>query len=163
MPVDRSYIMQFAYDPAQVNLFQALSSLANFSDGLEQAAGVTVGASSTSTQAQTPAPAQATWTIAAANGHYMISITNPTVSGQTTQPLIQHTVRSALDQNFNANSSMNTYSLGFGQISIDVIDPNETRYWQIQSRYPGSNWNNWLTYSTSAGVVALNAGNLVTT
>ena len=154
MPVDRSYIAQFAYDPAQTDLYQALTQLANFSDTLEQKAGIRVSA----TGSTAPAPAASQWAIAAAAGHYLIQITPPAAA---TAP-VQHQLRSALDQNFDANSSVFTYTLGLGENTLDLVDPNETRYWQMRSRYQGSGWNNWLSYATAAGVVALNAGALRT-
>ncbi|HUX66399.1 MAG TPA: hypothetical protein VMV31_02805 [Terriglobales bacterium] len=153
MPVDRSYIAPYAATDSQA--YQALTALANFSDALEKAAGVRVG----SAAAQAPAPPQASWTIAASQGHYMLQIVNPTSSGSAS---IQHQVRSATDQNFNANSAVSTFTLGLGQTTLDVVDPNLSKYWQLRSRLQGSAWNNWLTYANAGGVVALNAGVLRT-
>ncbi len=157
MPVDRSYIAQFAYDPANNALFQALTQLANFSDALEQAAGVRVGAGGGTAAA--PAPAAASWTIAAAQGHFLIAIANPAAAGTT--PL-QHEIQSAASTLFDANSSVNDYVLGLGQATVDIIDPNTTLFWRLRSRTPGSVWNSWRLYADAGGVAALNAGALRT-
>ncbi|HVA64313.1 MAG TPA: hypothetical protein VNF74_11360 [Terriglobales bacterium] len=154
MPVDRSYIAPYAATDSQA--YQALTALANFSDALEKAAGVRVGGTAA---AQAPAPAQASWIIAAATGHYTIQITNPAAAGSVA---VQHQVRSATNQQFDANSAVSTFTLGLGQTTLDVVDPNLAKYWQIRSRYQGSAWNNWLTYANASGVVALNAGVLRT-
>ncbi|MGH9413014.1 MAG: hypothetical protein ACRD0Y_04665 [Terriglobales bacterium] len=155
MPVNRAYINGFLISsPA---LFQALSALANQSDALEQAAGVVLGTSGGST-ASAPVPAAAQWVISASEGHFLIQITKSSAA----RAPIQHQLRSALDQSFNANSSLMICTLGFGETTRDIIDPNETRYWQLRSRYQGSGWNSWSTYATSYGVVALNAGALRT-
>lgn len=155
MPVNRAYINGFA--TANGPLYQALSALANQSDALEKAAGLVLGTSSGS-QASSPAPAAAQWTITARNGHFLVQITNP---ASATAP-VQHQVRSGLNQNFDANASVASYTLGFGQTTLDVIDPNEARFWQIQSRYQGSAWNGWSTYTGPSGAMALNAGALKT-
>lgn len=159
MPVSRGYIAAFAADPDSDDLFQALTDLANFSDALEQASGQPVNAG---TGATTPAPATASWTITAANGHFLVQITNPTPSGNAVQGPIQHQIASAVDQNWDANSQMTTYTLGVGEVTRDLVDPGVTKYWRLRSRYPGSAWNSWLTYSTTAGVVALSPGALKT-
>lgn len=155
MPVNRAYINGFATSNAA--LYQALTALANQADALERTAGVTLGTPGGS-QAATAAPAAAQWTITASQGHYVVQITNPAAATAA----IQHQIRSALDENFNANSTMATFTLGLGEGTRDIVDPNETRYWQLRSRYQGSNWNSWRSYATTAGVVALNAGALRT-
>jgi hypothetical protein len=157
MPVDRSYIASFAYDPASLALFQALTQLANFSDALEAAAGVRVGAGGGPSAA--PAPAPASWTIAAAQGHFLVAITNPASAGST--PL-QHEIQSAASTLFDANSAVSDYVLGLGQTTVDIINPNLTLYWRLRSRTPGSAWNSWLLYANASGVAALNAGALRT-
>ncbi|MGH9475436.1 MAG: hypothetical protein ACRD1C_03785 [Terriglobales bacterium] len=155
MPVNRAYITPYAI--SDVNLYQAFVALANQSDALELASGLVLGAPQGS-QASAAAPPAASWTIAASQGHFVIQITNPP---SATAP-VQHQIRSALDQNFNANSSMAAFTLGLGETTRDIVDPNETRYWQIRSRYQGSSWNSWSSYATSYGVVGLNAGVLRT-
>ncbi|MGH8115525.1 MAG: hypothetical protein ACREPS_10810, partial [Rhodanobacteraceae bacterium] len=109
-------------------------------------------------QASMAAPSTAQWTIAVSQGHYVVQITNPASAAAP----VQHQIRSSLDQNFNANSSMVTFTLGLGEATRDIVDPNESRYWQIRSRFQGSNWNSWASYATAYGVVALNAGALRT-
>lgn len=158
MPVDRSYIQPLATDPdpGQRNLYQALTALANFGDTLEKAAGVS--ATGGSGAAQAAAPAQATAAITAAQGHYVVQMTNP----QNAAAAIQHQLQSAISQNFDANSATNTFTLGLGALSLDMVDPNENRYWRWRSRYQGSAWNPWRAYATAAGIVALNAGVLRT-
>jgi len=153
MPVNRAYISGYAVSDTQA--YQALTALADFSDRLEQSMGVLVG---TGTAATLPAPPAAQLTIAASEGHYVVQITNPS---SATAP-VQHELRSSSDLNFNVNSSLATFTLGLGQTSLDVVDPNVPRYWQIRSRYQGSAWTGWRTYANSNGVQALNAGVLRT-
>lgn len=155
MPVNRSYINGFAV--SNPPLFQALSTLANQSDALERAAGVVLGGPAAGSAAA-PAPPPAQWLITASEGHFVIQITPP---AGATAPM-QHQLRSALNQSFNLHASVNAYTLGLGECTRDIVDPNETRYWQIRSRYQGSDWNSWSAYATSYGVVALNAGDLRT-
>lgn len=155
MPVNRSYINGFAV--SNPPLFQALSTLANQSDALERATGVVLGAPAASSTAA-PAPPPAQWLITAAEGHFVIQITTPANATAT----VQHQLRSALNQSFNLQASVNIYTLGYGECTRDIVDPNETRYWQLRSRYQGSSWNAWAAYATSYGVVALNAGDLRT-
>ncbi|TAN23905.1 MAG: hypothetical protein EPN33_03560 [Acidobacteria bacterium] len=154
MPINRSYINGFAV--SNPLLFQALSTLANQSDALERATGVVLGAPSGGAAA--PAPPPAHWLITANQGHFVIQITTP---ANATAP-VQHQIRSALNQSFNLQASVNIYTLGYGECTRDIVDPNETRYWQLRSRYQGSSWNAWAAYATSYGVVALNAGALRT-
>jgi hypothetical protein len=157
MPVDRSYIAQFAYSPADVNLFQALTQLANFSDALEQAAGVRIGSSGASAGA--PAPGMASWTITAAEGHFQIMIANPVSLGAT---LLQHEIQSAASTLFDAHSGVSDYVLGLGQTTADIVSPNQPLYWRLRSRTPGSAWNSWRIYAGATGVASLNAGALRT-
>lgn len=156
MPVSRAYITPYATSDS--NLYQALVALANFSDGLETATGVRVGQAGSTAQTQAPAPPQASWTITAAQGHYQISIANP---ASVTAP-VQHQLQSASSTNFDADSSTTTFTLGLAQTTLDVVDPNLALYWRLRSRTSGGAWNNWLTYSGTSGVVALNAGALRT-
>lgn len=155
MPVNRSYINGFAV--SNPLLFQALSMLANQSDALERATGLVLGAPSAGSTAA-PAPPPAQWLITASEGHFVIQITTPAGASAP----VQHQIRSALNQSFNLQASVNLYTLGCGECTRDLVDPNETRYWQIRSRYQGSDWNAWAAYATSYGVVALNAGDLRT-
>lgn len=155
MPVNRAYINGYA--TLDSDLYQALTALANQCDAIERAAGVVLGAPQGSQAALAPPPA-AQWTITTAQGHYVIQIVNPAAAAAP----IQHQIRSGLDQNFNANSDVATFTLGLGEATRDIVDPNETRYWQIRSRYQGSSWNPWASYATSYGVVSLNAGALRT-
>ncbi len=159
MPVSRGYINSFAADPDDNDMFQAFTDVANFADALEQAIGQQVGAGQASSL---PTPGSAGWTIAAANGHFMVQITNPAPAAGASQPPIQHQVASAVDLNFNTNSAVTTYTLGLGELTRDIVDPGVTKYFRIRSRFPGSTWNNWMTYSTAAGVVALSPGVLKT-
>lgn len=158
MPVDRAYITPYAITDS--DLYQALTQLANFSDALESAAGIQVGPGRTSSSA--PAPAAASWQIEAANGHYLIQIVNPVPAGNGLQAALQSQVASATSLAFDANSATTTYTLGIGQTTLDVIDPNVAKYWRLRSRYAGSGWNAWLTYANASGVAALNAGALKT-
>lgn len=154
MPVSRAYIAPFA--ATNNSEFQAFTALANFCDALEQAIGVRIGANGSSS---VPPPPPAQWTISAANGHYLVQITNPNGSSQAP---IQHQIASSTDVNFDAQGSTTTYSLGVGETSRDIVDPGVTKYWRIQSRHPGSTWNGWRLYSTSTGVTALSSGALKT-
>lgn len=158
MPVDRSYIQPLATDPdpGQRNLYQALTALANFGDTLEKAAGIRATGGSGAGQAGAPAAAAAA--ITAAQGHYVVQMTNPASAPAP----VQHQLQAATSLHFDADSATNTYTLGLGQLSLDLVDPNETRYWRWRSRYQGSGWNAWRTYATASGVVALNAGALRT-
>ncbi|MGH9482514.1 MAG: hypothetical protein ACRD1L_10545 [Terriglobales bacterium] len=156
MPVDRAYITPYATSDS--DLYQALAGLASFSDGLEQAAGVRGGRAGSAAQTQAAAPPAASWAITASQGHYLIEITNP---ASATAPL-QHQLQSASNTNFDTNSATTTVTLGLGQTSLDVINPNVSLYWRIRSRFQGSTWNTWLLYANAAGVVALNAGVLRT-
>jgi hypothetical protein len=154
MPVDTSYITPLASDPSTVNLYQAFTTFAQFMNSLENAVGVNAG-SKTSVQSAA-APKQASWKITAAgNGHFVIQITNP--SG--TAP-IQHQIASATDQSFDANSNSTMFTLGFGQTTLDIVDPHVTKYFRIQSRTAGSAWNSWLIYANASGVVSLASGAL---
>jgi len=154
MPVDRSYIQPFAQRDS--GAFLALTALANHADALEAAVGVRVGA--TGSVARPPAPPAASWTITASQGHYVIEISAPDAA---TSP-VQHQLRSATSELFDANSATSTYTLGLGEGTRDIVDPNFAKFWQIRSRYQGSAWNSWRSYTTAAGVAALNAGALRT-
>lgn len=154
MPVSRAHIASYA--TTDTNQFQAFTDLANFVDSLEKAIGVRVG----STASTTAPPAAVSWTITASEGHYLIQIGDPTGTG--TQPPIQHQIASSTTADFEDAAAVNTYTLGVGETTRDFVDPGVTKYWRLQSRYPGSAWNGWRLYATSAGVVALATGALKT-
>lgn len=154
MPVDRSHINGFA--TGNSSLYQALTALANHADALEKAVGVQVTGGKSS--ALLGAPPMASWTITAANGHFVVQITNP----DSAAAAIQHQIRASVSSAFDAASGVATYTLGLGETTRDVVDPNASKYWQIRSRYQGSSWTGWRTYATASGVVALNAGPLKT-
>ena len=154
MPVSRAHISPYA--STDTNQFQAFTDLANFMDALEKAIGTRVGGAS----ASTPAPAAVGWTITAAEGHYLIQIADP--SGSGVQPPIQHQIASSAAADFGAAAAVNTYTLGVGETTRDIVDPGVVKYWRLQSRYQGSEWNGWRLYATAAGVVALASGALKT-
>lgn len=153
MPVDRQWIDGYAVD--RPDLYQALTSLADASDAMESAAGLSLG-----TQAQqAPVPAAPSqFAVTAANGHFVLTVSPP-----APPPMVQYEAQSAVDQNWGSGSQISDFLLGFGQGSLDVVDPGATKFWRLRWRAAGSAWSKWLTYSNSQGVVALSSGNLVTT
>lgn len=159
MPVNRTYITPLAYSNAA--LFQALNALANHADSLEKAVGVQiVPGTQNSVTNSASAPSAASWAITAGNGHFLIQITNPSLTGVANP--VQHQIESAVDQNFDANSAVTAFTLGVGQATLDVIDPGVTKYFRLRSRLVGSGWNSWRMYATSSGVVSLTSGALKT-
>ncbi len=155
MPVNRANFAPFAVSDS--SQFQAFTDLANFADALERAAGVRIGANGAS---NTPAPAPATWTVSALNGHFVVQVTDQPSSA--TQPPVQHQIASSTSINFDNLAGITTYTLGLGETTRDIVDPGVTKYWRLQSRYPGSAWNGWRLYATSSGVAALSSGPLKT-
>ncbi|HEY7855887.1 MAG TPA: hypothetical protein VIC32_05540 [Terriglobales bacterium] len=163
MPVSRAYIAPFASSNGSNdgNQFQAFTDLANFVDALEAAIGIRLGSG-----ARASAPAAASWTITAANGHFLIQISSPTGSGArpaaqpTMQPMVQHQIASSTSQTFDPSAGATTYTLGMGETTRDIVDPGVTKYWRLQSRLAGSAWNGWRMYTTSAGVVPVATGAL---
>ncbi|HEY7839188.1 MAG TPA: hypothetical protein VIC54_11385 [Terriglobales bacterium] len=115
MPVSRAHISPYA--STDTNQFQAFTDLANFMDALEKAIGTRVGG----TSASTPAPAAVRWTITAAESHYLIQIADP--SGSGVQPPIQHQIASSTAADFGAADAVNTYTLGVGETTRDIVDP----------------------------------------
>ncbi len=154
MPVNRAYIAPYAQ--TDQNLYQALVALANFSDSMEKAVGTTISPNS---RTQAAAPALPGVAITAANGHMLIEVTNPATA---TAP-VQHQLQSSANQKFDSTGSTQTYTLGLGQQTLDVIAPNQPLYWRFRSRYQGSGWTQWQLYSSGTGGVApVNAGPLKT-
>lgn len=159
MPVSRAYIAPYAVTDS--SLYQALSDLANHADALEKALGVCVAASATAPVAAAAAPpAPVSWSVQAGNGHFLVQIADPAMPG-VSAPLL-HQLETSLDGNFDANGSVNRYTLGVGQITLDLVDPGVTKYFRLRSRQQGSNWNAWRTFSTKIGVTALASGALKT-
>lgn len=161
MAVSRIYIekLRLSRDEHMQTVYQALSSIADGIDQVHSAIGIQPVPGSGSGTAH-PAPAPVQFSVTAGNGHFIVTVTNPTVSG--IQVPLQHELQSAKDTNFNANSSVTTYTLGVNQLSLDVVDPGVTKYWRIRSRYQGSGWNQWQFYSNSSGIVSLSSGTLKT-
>lgn len=155
MPVSRAHITPYA--SVDANQFQAFTDLANFVDTLEKAIGVRVGGSANNSAAPPPA---VSWTVTAGNGHFLIQIGE--AGGTGTQPPIQHQIASSATADFSDAEAVTTYTLGVGETTRDIVDPGVTKYWRLQSRYPGSAWNGWRLYATAAGVVALASGALKT-
>ncbi|MHB8734376.1 MAG: hypothetical protein ACYC6M_03640 [Terriglobales bacterium] len=143
-------------DPA---LYRALNTLAQGMDALQAAQGVSL-ASGTPASGAAPAPPPAGWIVTAGNGHFNIQISNPAYSGLA--PALQHQVASAVNQNFDTNAATAVFTLGYGQTTLDVVDPGVTKYWRLRSRTLGSGWNAWQSYSTASGVTALASGALKT-
>lgn len=156
MPVSRAHITPYA--SVDANQFQAFSDLANFVDALEKAIGMRVGSQAAANSVA--APAAVGWTVAAGNGHFLIQIADPAAAG--TQAPIQHQIASSETADFSDAGGVNTYTLGVGETTRDIVDPGVTKYWRLRSRYPGSAWNGWRLYATAAGVVALAPGALKT-
>ena len=143
-------------DPA---LYRALNTLAQALDGLQTAQGISL-ASAAAAAGAAPAPPAAGWTVTAGNGHFLVQIANPAYAGLA--PALQHQVASAVNQTFDGNAATTVLTLGYGQTSLDVVDPGVTKYWRLRSRTLGSGWNAWQTYSTASGVTALASGVLKT-
>lgn len=158
MPVNRAFIEQFAYSEDQntIDLFQALTQLANFSDALESATGVNLSPSSSSQSAAAAAPASGTWSVTGASGQFTVQLTpDPSVTAP-----VQYQIQSAVDQNFDANSSVQSFTLGFGQQTLTIVDPGSTKFFRMQCRTQGSGWSTWLMYADATGVTAVVAGSL---
>lgn len=149
MPVSRAYIAPLltSGDPAVRSIGQAATDLANQSDAIESAAGlaIQVGAKSTAASPSVNAPAATSMTVTVANGHFLVQIAAPS----SNTPILQHQLRSATDSGFSQNVTV--YTLGFGQLTLDVVDPAVTKYWALRSQVQGSTWNQWSLLSGPNG------------
>jgi hypothetical protein len=145
MPVDRAYISPLltSADPEVRNIGQAAQTLANQSDAIEKASGLSiqVGGKATAANAAVTAPPASSAKVTAGSGHFLVQIAAP---GSNT-PMVQHQLRSATDSGFGQNVTI--YTLGFGQLTLDVVDPGVTKYWALRSQLQGSTWNAWALIS----------------
>lgn len=155
MPVSRGWINQLL-QPNPV-AWRAATDLANHADAMEKSLGLAiVSGQQTNGAVLPPPPAPDSWTILAANGHFVATIAPP--SGVW----VQYELQSATDRNFDANSNVSTYTLGLGAASLDVVDPGVTKFWRARWRSLGSSWSGWRDYATASGVSALSSGALKT-
>lgn len=129
------------------------------------------------------APLLAVLAVVGVDGHYLVTITNPTdaksaMSAQAKQIATAskiafqgqygsilattiHEVQYANDLNFNADSGLKT--LGGApstKTSYDITAPNEQRYWRLRSRFPGSGWTDWqiLQDTATCGAALVGSG-----
>lgn len=72
---------------------------------------------------------------------------------------IVHQAQSATNVNFDATSSVTTYDLG-ANLTFEVQDPNQTKFWRLRSSFDGQSWNPWQIFISAAvcGPVAVQSG-----
>lgn len=109
-------------------------------------------------------PTPATFTVGGKDGHFIINITNPQDVKPTsvqqrilligTNPnefgrKIQHRLQKSTDVFFATPALITELPLTYETVIQDK-DPNQTKYWRLQSRYDGGPWNAWQLYQTAA-------------
>jgi hypothetical protein len=120
-----------------------------------------VGVNSDGTPTSPILPPTAQFTVTGVGGRFIVDITNPqnippqsvdellrsmqTPNNQSNTP-IYHRLQSALDLNFDANSSVTEYTDIGGSTALhyDLRDPNVKKYWRIASSYDRVSFNDWL-------------------
>ena len=114
--------------------------------------------------AQITVPAPCQFNVAGVDGKYLITITLPQDQNPTTVALllattqnnpnalnvpIVHQLQSATDVNFNAASNVTAYGPS-AQLSWEIQDPNQTKFWRLQSSFDGQNFNPWQIFQCAA-------------
>lgn len=120
------------------------------------------------------APPPAQFTVKGQDGNFSIKITNPqdidplTVNQlqlQATTPLnpsgakIQHRLQKSTEESFSTPSLITELPLTYDTDIVDK-DPNATKFWRLQSRYDGGDYNAWQWWNdpASCGPVSVWAG-----
>lgn len=72
---------------------------------------------------------------------------------------IVHQLQSATNVKFDATSAVTTYDLG-ANLSFEVQDPNQTKFWRLRSSFDGQAWNAWQIFISAAtcGPVGVQSG-----
>lgn len=70
-----------------------------------------------------------------------------------------HQAQSSTTTRFDAASATTTYDLG-SNLTFEVQDPNQTKFWRLRSSFDGQAWNDWQIFISAAvcGPVAVQSG-----
>lgn len=119
-------------------------------------------------------PPAATFTVLGLDGKFQITVTLPqnTMAPSVAMrrqliaedqnsllaPMV-HQVQSATSVKFDATSATTTYDLG-ANLTFEVQDPNQTKFWRLRSSFDGQAWNAWQIFISAAvcGPVAVQSG-----
>jgi hypothetical protein len=119
-------------------------------------------------------PPASTFTVVGLDGKFQITVTLPQntpapsvamrrqliIEDQNSllAPMV-HQVQSATSVKFDATSSTTTYDLG-ANLTFEVQDPNQTKFWRLRSSFDGQAWNDWQVFISAAlcGPVAVQSG-----
>jgi len=116
------------------------------------------------TTAQIAIPPPVQFSVVGTDGKYLITITLPQNVNPATVALLLattqnnpnalnvpmgHQLQSATDVNFNAASNVTTYGPS-AQLSWEIQDPNQTKFWRLQSSFDGQNFNAWQIFQSPA-------------
>jgi hypothetical protein len=123
-----------------------------------------------------PIPPPAQFAVQGIDGKFLVAIVNPQNVLALTPAIararalagvnsgftpILHNLQSALDVNFDNNSSLVDYGIS-PQLAYEVQDPLVTRFFRLRSSFDGKNWNPWQIYSSpiTCGPVGVASGQL---
>jgi hypothetical protein len=65
-----------------------------------------------------------------------------------------HNLNSAIDTNFNSQSSVTDYGVT-SQTSVNIAGSGLTLFWRIRSSFDGKNWNSWKIFAGPTGPIAV--------
>jgi hypothetical protein len=119
-------------------------------------------------------PPAATLTVLGLDGKFQITVTLPQNTpapsvamrrlliaedqNSLLAPMV-HQLQSATSVKFDATSATTTYDLG-ANLTFEVQDPNQTKFWRLRSSFDGQAWNAWQIFISAAvcGPVAVQSG-----
>jgi hypothetical protein len=119
-------------------------------------------------------PPAATFTVLGLDGKFQITVTLPQNTpapsvamrrlliaedqNSLLAPMV-HQLQSATNVKFDATSATTTYDLG-ANLTFEVQDPNQTKFWRLRSSFDGQAWNAWQIFISAAvcGPVAVQSG-----
>ena len=70
-----------------------------------------------------------------------------------------HQAQSATNLLFDAAGNVTNYDLG-ANLTFEVQDPNQTKFWRLRSSFDGQNWNAWKIFTSAAacGPIGVQSG-----
>lgn len=116
-------------------LRRVLQTIQAWATGFEVATGINPLAPAHAGKRKLAPPPLADMVVTGVDGHYAVDITNP-----TTTPGILHEIKAATT--VPIGKSLDIITIGpTGDLQIDILDPGTTRYFQLRSKFPNSDYN----------------------